>query len=571
MAETRDRWQSRPAFIMAAVGSAVGLGNVWRFPYMAYDNGGGAFFIPYFIALLTAGIPLLILEYGIGQMMQGSAPNAIKKINKNFEWVGWFALLAGSLISIYYAAVMAWAVRYLWESFSFSLPWATDAGKYFGKVTGKSLVSGEMWLIQWPLVLCLLFVWLAVFLIIHKGVHRVGKVVMISVPLPIIILVLLTLRGITLEGSMEGIVYYLRPDFSRLMDYNVWIAAYGQIFFSLSIGFGIMIAYASYMPRKSDISNNAFITSFANCSTSFLAGFAVFSVLGYLAHAQGIPVSEVAKGDAGSGPGLAFITYPTAICELSEFGSFWPPVISVLFFIMLLALGIDSLFSIVEGVIAGFHDRMGKISRTKLTAVICGFSFLFSILFVTRGGPAWIGIFDKWANAFGLAFVGLMECLVIGYFFRTERIRDYINHYSEVHLGGWWELCIKLVTPAILLFLFTQKVLTELTSEIPDDLPYYMTYIGYFIFICMFFAAFFLGKNRIGVWLINTGAILFTLFLVLNMPPFAAFAAAGATAFLFGGLFISINIAMKGKDHEHHESSYHLSEHQAHFKDIEGD
>ncbi len=565
MAETRDRWQSRPAFIMAAVGSAVGLGNVWRFPYMAYANGGGAFFIPYFIALLTAGIPLLILEYGIGQMMQGSAPSAIKKVNKNFEWVGWFALLSGTVISIYYAAVMAWAVQYLWESFSTNLPWANNnAEAFFGKVTGSSLQADEMWQIQWPLVACLLLVWIAVFLIIYKGVHRVGKVVMISVPLPIIILVILILRGITLEGSMDGIVYYLRPDFEKLKDFQVWIDAYGQVFFSLSIGFGIMIAYASYMPRKSDISNNAFITSFANCATSFLAGFAVFSVLGYLAHAQNMPVSEVAKGGAG----LAFITYPTAIAKL---GSFWAPVISVLFFIMLLALGIDSLFSIVEGVVAGLHDKFGDISRAKITAMICMVSFVFGILFVTRGGDPWIGIFDKWANSFGLAFVGLMQCLVIGYFFRTERIRDYINHYSEIHLGGWWELCIKLVTPAILIFLLTQKILTELTAEVPDNMPYYMVFTGYIIFVCMFFAAFFLGRNRIGVWLINTGAILFTLFLVLKMPPFAAFAAAGATAFLFGGLVLCINIAIKGKDHEHHENSYHLSEHQAHFKDIQGD
>jgi len=170
----RDRWDSRTAFIMAAIGSAVGLGNVWRFPYTAYQNGGGAFFIPYIVALVTTGIPLMILEMGIGQMMQGSAPTAMRRVNKTFEWVGWFALGTASMISFYYAAIMAWSWQFLVESiryaFADALPWAEDAGAYFTQqVLNQATEGAEAWQLQWPLVAGLAATWLAVFLIIHKG------------------------------------------------------------------------------------------------------------------------------------------------------------------------------------------------------------------------------------------------------------------------------------------------------------------------------------------------------------------------------------------------------------------
>ena len=256
MAEQRDRWSTRTAFIMAAVGSAVGLGNVWRFPYVAYKYGGGAFFIPYFVALLTAGIPLMILEFGLGQKMQASAPSALGKANKHTEWVGWFALLVGTVISCYYAAIMAYAVEYLLYSVKGlfaggQMPWNGIEGKFFTeRVRNHSTAAGEMWKPVWHLALALVAVWGAVFWIIYKGVKRVGKVVMWTVPLPVILLLILTIRGLTLPGAGDGILYYLTPDFTKLGDPATWLAAYGQVFFSLSIGFGIMIAYASYRPTR---------------------------------------------------------------------------------------------------------------------------------------------------------------------------------------------------------------------------------------------------------------------------------------------------------------------------------
>ncbi|MBL7133980.1 MAG: sodium-dependent transporter [Phycisphaerae bacterium] len=551
---SRDRWDSRTAFVMAAIGSAVGLGNVWRFPYTAYQNGGGAFFIPYIVALVTTGIPLMILEMGIGQMFQGSAPKAMRRVNKTFEWVGWFALGTASMISFYYAIVMAWSCQFLFESFRYAfadaMPWAADAEAYFNQYILKKADTGpEAWHLVWPLVVGLAVTWLAVFLIIHKGVHRVGRVVLVTVPLPVLLLVILAIRGLTLKGASAGIEYYLNPDFSKLSDPKVWLAAYGQIFFSLSLGFGIMIAYASYNRRRGDITNNAFITSLANCATSFLAGFVVFSVLGFLAVAQGnVSVADVVEG----GPDLAFVTYPLAISKLGEYGRFWPPLVSVLFFITLLTLGIDSLFSLIEAAVAGLHDRFTWMSRNALTMGMCVLGFVVGLLFATRGGINWLGVFDRWCNDYGLAFVGLMECLAVGYFFRTARLREYINSVSEIHLGGWWELCIRLVTPLVLTALLGHQILTkELVGEGGD----WRSIVAKIFFLGLLVGAFFLGRRKRLILIIASGVAAYLLFSIW-LSTAASLTGALAVMILFGGLAICIGIAIRGKDVEHHEQAH---------------
>ncbi|MHC5053986.1 MAG: sodium-dependent transporter [Planctomycetota bacterium] len=491
----RERWPSRFSFIMAAIGSAVGLGNVWRFPAVAYANGGGAFFIPYFVALLTAGIPLLILEFSIGQMMQGSAPQSLRKLNKNFEWVGWFALLVGTVISVYYAIIMAYSWNYLWYSVT-GTPWSaggagTEGAFFENTFLRLSTAPGEMWGVRWPIVLGLALTWSAVFLIIYKGVHRVGKIVLVTVPLPWVILLILAIRGLTLEGASAGIEYYLRPEWSALKKPSTWLAAYSQIFFSLTIGFGVMIAYASYRPRKADVTNSAFITSFANCLTSFLAGFVVFSVLGFLAFKNGMPVKSVVNGGAG----LAFVTYPAAITKMGDLGWIWPPVIGVLFFVALLTLGIDSLFSLVEAIGAGFHDRYPRVKRVHVAGAMCGGAFLLGLPFCMRGGIAWLDLFDHWANDYGLAVVGLLQCMLVSYFFAGHRIRDFANDVSEIKLSGWWDLCIRVVTPVVLAYLLGSKLFGEFADPYGAGYPLWMQWVARGVFVALFAGAFAITRH----------------------------------------------------------------------------
>jgi NSS family neurotransmitter:Na+ symporter len=451
----RDRWDSRTAFVLAAIGSAAGLGNAWRFPYMAYSNGGGAFLIPYFIALLTAGIPLIVLEFSMGQSTQRGAPGALAKAGRKFEGFGWWAVLSGTIITSYYAGVMAWAWDFL--AGSFTLGWADDAGTYFyEEVLEISSGPGVLGGFSTSVLIGLIITWVVIYFILRNGAQSVGKVVMITVPLPIILMGILLIRAVTLPGAVEGLNYFLEPNFSMLTNPSVWIDAYSQVFFTLSLGFGIMIAYASYMPEDSDIINNALITVFANSGISFMAGIAVFGTLGYMAETQGVAISEVAT----AGVGLAFVVYPNAISLLPG-GGFVVGLFGFVFFAMLLSLGIDSAFSIVEAGVAALKDKWGG-SKRKVTLFYSLFLFVVGLLFVTKGGLYWLDIVDHYVNTYGLVFAGLTEAVIIGWYYDTGKLRNYFNSVSDYQFGSWWDIMIKFVTPIVL----TVFLVTELISDI---------------------------------------------------------------------------------------------------------
>lgn len=463
----REQWHSRPAFIMAAIGSAVGLGNVWRFPYVAYSSGGGAFLIPYFTALFTAGIPMLILEMGLGQRMQKGAPLAFGQIRKPLQWFGWWAAGLSAGIVIYYSTILAWSWVYLWHSTN--LGWGSNPEAFFNdSVLNKSAGPGE---IGWPvisLVIGMALTWSAIYLILRKGVRNVSKVVLVTVPLPMILLAVLLVRGLTLPGAMDGIRYYLTPDFSKLLHPGIWLRAYGQIFFSLSLASGVMIGYGSYLGKKAEITNSALITGLANCGTSFFAGFVVFSILGYLAKVQDLPVPEV----TASGTGLAFVTFPAAISQLPFLNS----VFGIIFFVTLLTLGIDSAFALQEAFTTGFYDKW-KVPTEKLAGMFVLIAFPVSLIFVTRGGFYWFDIVDKWICDFGLVISGLVQCIVIGYLYKVKDFRDYLNTNSEVRLGNWWVFALRYVTPAVLIVILCVNFYTEITEGY-GDYPRWATLIG---------------------------------------------------------------------------------------------
>ncbi|MCP4545047.1 MAG: sodium-dependent transporter [bacterium] len=467
MSNKRDRWHSRPAFILAAIGSAVGLGNVWRFPYVAYECGGGAFLIPYFVALFTAGIPMLILEMGLGQRLQRGAPGAFAAINKKLEGFGWWAAGLSAVIVIYYSTILAWAWVYLYHSLK--LAWSTDVDHFFAQeVLQRSTGPAELGTPVWYLVVGMLLTWSAIWLILRKGVRNVSKVVMITVPLPLALLALMLIRGLTLPGAIDGISYYLTPDFSRLADPQIWLKAYGQIFFSLSLASGVMIGYGSFLGRKAEITNSALITGLANCGTSFFAGFAVFSMLGYLAQIQGLPVPEVTT----SGTGLAFVTYPMAILKLPAL----QVLFGLIFFITLLTLGIDSAFALQEAFTTGIHDKW-KVSSERLAMGFIMIAFPISLVFTTQGGYYWFDIVDRWVCDFGLVIAGFLQCVIIGYLYDIQGFRKYLNSISEIRLGNWWVWMLRFVTPIVLLVILVMNIKTEFTGTY-NDYPRWTTNLG---------------------------------------------------------------------------------------------
>ena len=441
---------------MAAVGSAVGLGNVWRFPYVCYDNGGGAFLIPFFVAIFTAGIPLLILEFSVGHWARGVPPKAFKKIGKKWEWAGWLTVLMPFIVATYYVVIMAWCFSYM--IYSIDLRWGAQAGSFFSNFlgdTGSPLLLGG---ISLPVLLGLIAVWFCIFFILYKGVKRIGKIVALTVPIPTILLIILTIRGLTLPGAMEGISYYLTPNFSKLLDANVWLAAYAQVFFSFSLAQGIMITYASFLKKKSDLTNNAFIIALADAGTSFLAGFAVFSVVGYLAMSQGIGIDTL--GSQIAGPNLTFITYPTAISLLPFAAAFF----GMIFFIALLTFGIDSAFSMIEPMSASVNSKW-KISKAKATAIMCALGFFISLIFATGGGLYLLEIIDHFIANFGLVTIGLLECLIFGWMFKIYRLREHANETSDILLGRWWDVLIKFIIPGILTILLVVSIVNNVINN----------------------------------------------------------------------------------------------------------
>ena len=480
-----EHWGSRFAFIMAAVGSAVGLGNVWRFPYVCYKNGGGAFLIPYFVALFTAGIPLMILEFSLGHWSRSSPPKAFSKIANKWEWVGWWTVLIPFAVAAYYVVVMAWCFAYM--VYSIDLRWGSQAEYFFLHtflgVTGSPLNLGN---IHTPVVLGLIAIWISIFLILYKGVERIGKVVALTVPLPTILLIILTIRGLTLPGAIDGVNYYLTPDFSKLLDANVWLSAYAQVFFSLSLAQGIMITYASFLKKKSDITNNAFITSLADAGTSFLAGFTVFSVVGYLAASQGVGIEELGI----AGPYLIFITYPTAISLLP----FAASVFGMVFYIALLTFGIDSAFSMIEPITSSISFKW-HFSKAKATAAICILGFLISLLFSTGSGIHWLEILDYFIANFGLVTIGLMECIIIGWMYPIHKLRGHANKTSDITIGRWWDILIRYIIPSILITILVTSILNTFI-HLPLPYPSVSLIIGGVIPLTILFISSFIFMKR---------------------------------------------------------------------------
>jgi len=441
---TRTHWTSRTAFVLAAIGSAIGLGNLIRFPYICAKYGGGAFLVAYVVALATAGIPIMILEFGLGHISGGSAPKAFREIHPKLEWLGWIAAGVGFFITVYYTVILAWSFSYLWDAFS--LPsWAAQAGPHFEHKLGVDVVKDPfIWTsIKWPLLIGLVLTWIAVVASIWKGATTVSKVVYATVLVPWLILVIFVVRAVTLPGAPDGLAVYLNPRWASLLDPEVWLAAYTQVFFSLSIGFGIMIAYASFLPKKSDLVKNAVIICIADSVTAFVAGLAVYGCLGYLSKESGKPIAEL----GGSGLGLTFITYPSLIALLP----FGQRVFGVLFYLMVITLGIDSAFSLLESFASAVRDKW-NMTHGRANVIVGAAGFLLGLPLITGAGLYWIDTMDRFLTYFGLGLVGLMECLIVSDVFACERLRGHINEVSEIKVSPLWDVMIMAIAPAAMIF-----------------------------------------------------------------------------------------------------------------------
>lgn len=448
--QPREQWSGQLGFLLAAIGSAVGLGNIWRFPGVAYENGGGAFLIPYLVALLTAGIPILLLDYALGHRYRGSAPAVFRRLSPKAEALGWFQVLIAFFITIYYAAIIAWAASYVY--FSMTKAWGNDPVSFLVKdylQVGDPKVTFDFV----PGVLVpVIGVWVVVLVImaggVQKGLERANK---LFLPLLAVLFLGLVVRGLTLPGAVDGLNAFFTPDFSALAKPSVWIGAYSQIFFSLSIAFGIMLTYASYLPRRANLGGTGLVAAFANSSFEILAGIGVFAALGFMAHAEGTSIDKL---EGITGVGLSFMTFPTLINEMPG-----GEIFGVLFFTSLVLAGLTSIISLLEVVTAAFQEKL-DLGRGTAVGVVGGTTMILSVLFFsTVNGLNLLDVVDKWVNEIGIVASAIVTTLLVTYGLRRLGVlQRHLNGISSIPIGGWWRVLVGVVTPIMLVVMLVATV-----------------------------------------------------------------------------------------------------------------
>jgi NSS family neurotransmitter:Na+ symporter len=407
----RQQWGTHLGFLLASIGAAIGFGNFFRFPYLVYTNGGGAFMIPYCIALITMGVPLLLLELSMGQLLRCGPIRAIRKLNDRAGGIGFVAVLFGSfLICAYYTVQLAWVVVYTFHTFKRKLPWAENSELFFYDTILKRSDGLLTWkdtpVMDWPVLGGLAAVWLFIYFCVWKGVKSTGIVAYITVPMPFILLIIFLVRALFLEGAMNGIYYYLKPDFSLLLTPSIWLAAAGQIFFSFGIASGVMCSFGSFNKPDRDLVRDNFIVCITDVSFSFFSGFVVFALLGYMAHQKGLTVDQV----TASGIGLAFVVFPDAVSMMPA-----AHVFAIILFVTMFTLGIDSAFGLVESVNAALHDRYPNISVSKISLFVCIAGFIAGIPYCLTNGFYLMDAVDHFVSDYCLGMIAIGECIVVGW------------------------------------------------------------------------------------------------------------------------------------------------------------
>jgi NSS family neurotransmitter:Na+ symporter len=467
-------WSSKLGFILAASGSAIGLGNIVFFGSNAYRFGGGAFYVPYLIALLVLGIPMMIVELGLGHSRRAAFPGAMRRTGgQAAEIFGWWSLVNAIVIAMYYIVILAWAALMMVKALG---PlYETGVGETFGGLHTT-----------WSPMLVAIGIWGINVFFLYRGTDSIEPVVKIFVPLMWVFMIVMVVRGVTLPGGLDGVFYLFTPNFDGISSFEVWQGAFSQMFFSLSLGLGTMVAYASYLPKKTDLVSSGSMVSFLNCSFELIAGLAIFSMLFAFAL---IPTASTL--------GMSFVVIPTGIGELPGLRA----AFAVAFFLLLLMAGLTSSISIIESPVSALIDKF-RWSRRRALAVVAGFGAVGSILFTLPMvvqlnaaeqpvGLTFIDLIDHWAFSYALLVVGLTEAIFVGHVYGVTRLRHHINRTSRVQLGAWFDVLIKWVIPTLIGVVLIFNILGEIGLR---GAGFYGKQLGPVSWICF------------GVWLVGTAA-----------------------------------------------------------------
>lgn len=427
----RENWGSRIGFIMAAAGSAVGLGNIWRFPYLAGENGGSAFILIYLGFVLVIGLSIMVSELAVGRRTELAAVGAYKSINKNWTFAGVLGVLSAFFIMGFYPVVGGWALAYVLKSFTGLLSNAAVIGDAFGAFIGNPVE---------PVIWMLIFLAMNIAIVakgIAGGIEKAGKILM---PTLFILLVLVAARSMTLPGAGAGIDFLFKPDFSAVSG-ATFLAALGQAFFSLSLGMGCMITYGSYLGKSENLPQNALIISMLDTGVALLAGLAIFPAL----FAFGM--------EPAVGAGLVFVVVPQIFAAMGGIGTLF----SAIFFVALSVAALTSSVSLLEVVVAYLIDQRGwERKKSVYTAggimVVTGILSSLSMGLMSGFTILGVGIFDFFdilTDKIFLAIGGLLLAIFVGWFMNKQDLEDELTNGGTIKFGLFniWYNLIKYVIP----------------------------------------------------------------------------------------------------------------------------
>ncbi len=441
-----NKWGSSLAFILAMIGSAVGLGNIWRYPYVLYSNGGGAFYIPYLVAIFSLAIPFLILEYGVGYNYQSSFTKALIKIKPKFEFYGWVLPVVVFIMAVYYSTIIGWDGIYLF--LSFFKGWGADPNTFLNVnlLQSTDSLSGVFNFIPFVAIF-MIAGWFIIWFISHKNLDDgLGKVCKVFVPVLFVIMFFIVIFSLTLPGANIGLAELFNPNWSLLWHFDIWMAAFGQIFFSLSLGMGAGFTYASYTGDDIDLISSGLYVVIANSAFENFAALGVFSILGYMSLQSGTPVSQIIT----QGTTLIFVVYPQVFNVLGTIGLIAGP----LFFFTVYVAGITSMLSAFEVLSISIQNKF-SLTRRKATLILCLVGGFASMVYATSAGGYILGIADIFVNNIVIIFSVLVECIMFAWIFKAERLIDFLNSRSKTFkLGKWWLIHVKYIIPAILIVIW---------------------------------------------------------------------------------------------------------------------
>ena len=439
-----SQWNSVFTFIMAMIGLTIGIGNIWRFSYVLYSNGGGSFFIPYVIAILVMGIPFLILEYGLGFSFKKSFSNLMRSIRPEFEIIAWMLVLFVFVVVIYYMIILGWDFAYLLNSFT--LGWGNDPASFFTNYVGGSGNIMSSHTIILPTLICTLILWGFFWIVSIKDVDKgIGRVSSILIPLLFTIMIFIFIYSFTLPGFHLGLTTLLTPDWSALLNINVWLAAFGQIIFSLSIGQAMVYTYASYLPKNTKLVNEVLFVVIANTLYEIFIALGVFSILGYMSISSSIPMNELIS----EGTGLIFIVFPQIFNEMGMMGHIFAPLL----FISILFAGITSSFALFEPLLSSLCDKF-KLSRKRGVTILTAVACIGTVIFSTGSSSYLVSVVDEFVNNFGILILIGIQAIIFAWFYGVEKVMPALNELSTIKVGKTWKFILKYVLPILLIIVW---------------------------------------------------------------------------------------------------------------------